>query len=53
VGQTLFPAVSGRAPVYINATEETTMNLIPRDTFLDMDKVFDSFFSPKMRLREL
>jgi HSP20 family protein len=23
-----------------------TMNLIPRDSFLDMDKVFDSFFAP-------
>lgn len=26
------------------------MNLMPRDTFLEMDKVFDSFFAPRMRL---
>jgi len=27
-------------------TEEMIMNLIPRDNWLDMDKVFDSFFAP-------
>jgi HSP20 family protein len=41
------PILGDRACCFLtNREEESTMNLMPRDTWLDIDKVFDNFFAP-------